>query len=85
MRKFEFTSDQHKELFDYCESKKILYMCTPWDQVSLDILETFSVKAYKVASADLTNTPLLESLIKTSKPLILSTGMSTEEEIIDNC
>ena len=81
LRKFEFTSDQHKELFDYCESKKILYMCTPWDQVSLDILETFDVKAYKVASADLTNTPLLESLIKTSKPLILSTGMSTEEEI----
>ena len=81
LRKFEFTSDQHKELFDYCESKKILYMCTPWDHASLDILETFGVKAYKVASADLTNTPLIESLIKTSKPLILSTGMSTEKEI----
>ena len=81
LRKFEFTSDQHKELFDYCESKKILYMCTPWDHASLEILETFGVKAYKVASADLTNTPLIESLIKTSKPLILSTGMSTEKEI----
>lgn len=81
LRKFEFTSDQHKELFDYCERKKILYMCTPWDHASLKILETFGVKAYKVASADLTNTPLIESLIKTSKPLILSTGMSTEKEI----
>ena len=82
LRRFEFSSAQHKELFNYCESKNILYLCTPWDHVSLDILETFGVQAYKVASADLTNIPLLESLIKTSKPLILSTGMSTEEEII---
>ena len=57
-------------------------MCTPWDEESLSILESFKVPAYKVASADLTNLPLLESLSKTKNPLILSTGMSTDEEVL---
>ena len=56
-------------------------MCTAWDSKSIDVLETFNVAAYKVASADLTNMPLLDKLALTEKPLILSTGMSTENEI----
>ena len=48
---------------------------------SVAILESFNVPAYKVASADLTNVPLLERLIATKKPLILSTGMSSNSEI----
>ena len=56
-------------------------MCTPWDSKSIDVLESFSVPAYKVASADLTNLPLLDRLKQTSKPLILSTGMSSTEEV----
>ena len=56
-------------------------MCTPWDNKSVDILESFGLLAYKVASADLTNLPLLERLSKTKKPLILSTGMSTLSEL----
>jgi sialic acid synthase SpsE/sugar phosphate isomerase/epimerase len=79
--KFELSLDEHKELSDYCKKKGILYMCTPWDQKSVDILESFDVKAYKVASADLTNMPLISKLCNTNKPLILSTGMSTVEEI----
>ena len=79
--KFELSLDEHRELSDYCKEKKILYMCTPWDHKSVDILESFNVKAYKVASADLTNIPLIKKLCDTNKPLILSTGMSSVEEI----
>ena len=60
--KFELSLDEHRELSDYCKEKKILYMCTPWDHKSVDILESFNVKAYKVASADLTNILLIKKL-----------------------
>ena len=56
-------------------------MCTPWDLESIQTLENLKVQAYKVASADLTNLPLIEKLIETNKPLILSTGMSSSQEI----
>ncbi len=81
LNRFELSVDQQKQLAGYCKEKGILYLCTPWDTASVDILETFGVLAYKVASADLTNLPLLDKLSKTGKPLILSTGMSTREEV----
>ena len=81
LKRFELSKEEHKDLFDYCNQKKITYLCTPWDSVSLLFLEELGVSAYKVASADLTNIPLIELLIETGKPLILSTGMSTTEEI----
>ena len=79
--RFELTVDEHRELYEYASSKNVLYMCTPWETESLRILESFGVSAYKVASADLTNIPLINSICDTGKPLILSTGMSTAEEI----
>ena len=79
--KFELSQAEHRELSEYCKERKILYMCTPWDLKSIDVLESFNVKAYKVASADLTNIPLINKLCETKKPLILSTGMSSVEEI----
>ena len=79
--RFELTLKEHAKISDYCRSNNILYMCTPWDSKSVDILENLEVPAYKVASADLTNLPLIDKLISTNKPLILSTGMSSEEEI----
>jgi N-acetylneuraminate synthase len=81
LRKFELSTDEHRKLADYCQAKNATYLCTPWDSLSVDILESFDVPAYKVASADLTNLPLLDHLSKTGKPLILSTGMSTPVEV----
>ena len=81
LEKFQLTIDEHKKIFQYCFEKNIIYMCTPWDKKSVDILESFGLPAYKVASADLTNLPLLERLSETKKPLILSTGMSTTSEL----
>jgi len=81
LNRFELSVDQHRRLADYCMQTGIPYMCTPWDSKSVDVLEGFGVPAYKVASADLTNLPLLDRLARTGKPLILSTGMSTTEEV----
>ncbi len=81
LRRFELSVDDHQKLVDYCRIKGSRYLCTPWDLISVDVLESFGVSAYKVASADLTNFPLLDRLAQTAKPLILSTGMSETEEV----
>ncbi len=81
LRRFELSTDQQRRIAAYCASKGIQYLCTPWDASSVAVLETFGVRAYKVASADLTNLPLLAKLAATGKTLIVSTGMSTSEEI----
>jgi sialic acid synthase SpsE/sugar phosphate isomerase/epimerase len=81
LKKFELPTQDHFRLNDYCKSKGITYLCTPWDSKSVDILEEIGVPAYKVASADLTNLPLIQYISKTQKPMFLSTGMSSLEEI----
>jgi sialic acid synthase SpsE/sugar phosphate isomerase/epimerase len=81
LNRFELSVEQHRSLAEYCVQSGILYMCTPWDSKSVEVLEGFGVCAYKVASADLTNLPLLDRLTQTGKPLILSTGMSTADEV----
>jgi N-acetylneuraminate synthase len=81
LRRFELSVEDHHRLADHCVKKEILYLCTPWDARSVDILEGFGVPAYKVASADLTNLPLLDKLASTGKPLVLSTGMSRPDEV----
>ena len=81
LTRFQLSNEELLEVFDYCKIKNKLPLCTPWDMDSLEILENYGMEAYKVSSADLTNTELLEALIATAKPLICSTGMSTEVEI----
>lgn len=81
LARFELGIDQHRKLIEYCRQKGIEYLCTPWDEKSVAALEGFGVPAYKVASADLTNLPLLDVLARTGKPLIVSTGMSASEEV----
>jgi len=81
LQRFELSVEQHRKLAAHCAQKGILYLCTPWDERSVEVLESMGVPAYKVASADLTNLPLLDRLCQTEKPLILSTGMSRREEV----
>jgi sialic acid synthase SpsE/sugar phosphate isomerase/epimerase/CBS domain-containing protein len=78
---FELSDGQFRELVDYCRSRQITAMCTPWDRASVDFLETCDLAAYKIGSPDLTNFPLIEYVAGTGKPMLLSTGMSTEEEV----
>lgn len=81
LSKFQLTNDELIEVFDYCKTKNLTPLCTPWDLKSLEVLEEYGMEAYKVASADFTNHELLEALAATGKPLICSTGMCTEAEI----
>lgn len=83
LSRFQLAVDDMFAVFDYCKRQGILPLCTPWDEESLDALERYDMPAYKLASADLTHHELLEALARTGKPLICSTGMSSESEIIE--
>ena len=80
-RGLEFSYDDYKELFNYAKLKKIDIFASPWDCNSVDFLEQFNPCCYKIASASITDIKLLEKIKNTHKPVILSTGMSTLEEI----
>lgn len=81
LKETEFEKSEYNEIVEYCKEKNITFLCTAWDKPSADFLEQFDIPAYKVASADMTNFPLIRHLCKTKKPLLISTGMSTMEEI----
>ena len=81
LSRFQLTPEEMFTAFDYCQARGIIPLCTPWDLASLFSLERYGMPAYKVASADLTNHDLLCALANVGKPLICSTGMSTEAEI----
>ena len=82
LKKVNLSIEQLKELFDYARSVGIPPLCTPFDMVSLDEVLSLQPVAIKIASADLLNFDLIEKAAKTHLPLILSTGMHTEDEII---
>jgi sialic acid synthase SpsE/sugar phosphate isomerase/epimerase len=82
LTKVDLTLDQHRQLRAYCKAKGITYMCTPWDELSVDELAQMDVPALKIASADLCNPYLIRKAATLGVPLILSTGMSYEHEII---
>ena len=72
-----------KKIFNYAKKKKIFIFSTPFDFKSADFLDKLGVGAFKIASADLVNLPLIEYVSKKNKPIIISTGMSTISEIND--
>lgn len=73
---------EHKYLKNYCERKKIDYLCTPFSFKSADILEKdIKLNVFKVGSGELTNIPLQVHIAKKKKPTIISTGMSTMKEV----
>jgi sialic acid synthase SpsE/sugar phosphate isomerase/epimerase len=80
--KVDLSVEQHRQLRAYCAEKKVTYICTPWDEPSVDVLASFDVAALKIASADLCNPYLISKAASLGKPLILSTGMSFEHEIV---
>jgi len=81
LAKVELTVAQHRELRAYVAQSGLLYMCTPWDEASVETLRGFEVDAVKAASADLFNPYLIERIASLGKPFVLSTGMSYQHEI----
>ena len=80
-RGLEFGYEEYKEIDGYCKEKGIMWFASCWDEASVDFIEQFDVPCYKIASASLTDDDLLRYTRKTGKPILLSTGMSTMEEI----
>lgn len=81
LKKLELTREYYMVLKDYCEEKGIIFLITPFDEISLEELEEINVHAYKVASTDTTNLPFLKKIAATGKPMILSTGMCYMTEV----
>jgi len=79
--KVEFSEEQYREIDRHCREKGIDWMVSVWDEPSVDFMEQFDTPAYKLPSASLTDHALLKHVRKTGKPVIISTGMSTMEEI----
>ena len=84
LARFQLGQDDMFAAFDHCKKCGILALCTPWDMESVEALDRYGMPAFKLASADLTNHDLLEALARIGKPLICSTGMSNEAEIIES-
>ena len=80
-KKLEFGTNEYREINEYCKSKKIIWFASVWDIHSIEFLEKFNVPVYKIPSAKLTDKELLEHVAKTEKPIFLSTGGSTLEQI----
>jgi len=77
----EFNEDQYCDIDKYCREKGIAWMVSVWDEPSVDFMEKFDTPAYKIPSASLTDTKLIHKARATGRPLILSSGMSTMEQI----
>jgi N-acetylneuraminate synthase len=77
----EFGQREYEEIDRYCREKKITWFASCWDERSVDFMDQFDVSCYKIASASLTDDKLLRHTRATGKPILLSTGMSTLEQI----
>ena len=84
LSRFQLSNEELFDIFDYCKEIGIMPLCTPWDKNSFVRLESYGLQAFKVASADFTNPEMLEMMAKSGKPLICSTGMTTEDEIVES-
>jgi N-acetylneuraminate synthase len=79
--KVEFSPEQYQEIDSYCKEVGIQWFASVWDEPSVDFLEAYNPVCYKIPSASLTDHKLLNHLRSTGRPLIMSTGMSTMEQI----
>jgi len=79
--KVEFDETAYREIDRYCQGKGITWLVSVWDEQSVDFMQQFATPAYKIPSASLTDLDLLRYTRRTGKPVIISTGMSTMDEI----
>ncbi len=79
--RLEFTYEEWAELFETCKARKITAFSTPFDHRSADLLNSLDVPAFKIASGDATNTPLLRHVAGFGKPMIVSTGGCSREDV----
>jgi len=81
IKKLELTENNFSELARFAHKKKIMFISTPFDIRSVEVLERIGVPAYKIPSGEINNNPLLSHIAQKQKPVIVSTGMATLDEI----
>lgn len=81
LKDVELSDGEFQSLASYAEQRGIQFLCSPWDCKSVNFLEEINIPIYKIGSPDLTNFVLLEKVIETGKPILISTGMAEESEI----
>ncbi len=83
LEKLELDEGMHFDLISYCYEKKIMFMSTPFDHGSIELLDALELEVFKIPSGEITNLPYLERIGKLNKQVILSTGMANIDEIRD--
>lgn len=83
IKKLELDMDTHKELIAYCKTKNIMFLSTPFDHDSIELLNDLGLEIFKIPSGEITNLPYLRHIGKLNKKVILSTGMADIGEIED--
>ena len=81
LKHLELTEEDHRSLIAHCKRRGVLFLSTPFDEESCDFLEALELPAFKLPSGELTNLPFLAHVARKGKPIILSTGMATLQEI----
>lgn len=81
LRRLELDADAHEALQACCHEHGVLFLSTPFDEASADLLERLEVPAFKLPSGELTNLPLLQHVARKGRPVLLSTGMATLDEV----
>ncbi|MDC0424661.1 N-acetylneuraminate synthase [Candidatus Pelagibacter ubique] len=81
LKKLELDIEAHKELISYCSNKKIIFLSSPFDHESIELLNDLGLEILKIPSGEITNLPYLRHIGKLNKKIILSTGMSNIDEV----
>ena len=81
LRRLELSPEAHGQLQAYCQQRAMLFMSTPFDEASVDLLDDLGVPVFKIASGEVANWPLLKHIASKGKPIILSTGMTYLSEV----
>ncbi|MFC2035011.1 N-acetylneuraminate synthase [Chloroflexota bacterium] len=81
LQRLELPAKEHRELQIYCQKRDILFLSTPFDEGSVDLLDELGVPVFKISSGEITNWPFLKYIVHKKKPVILSTGMSFLSEV----
>lgn len=81
LKKLELTEDDHKVLIDYCKERGVKFLSTAFDLQSIDLLHSLGIDIWKIPSGEITNYPYLRKVAGFNQEVIMSTGMSTEDDI----
>jgi N-acetylneuraminate synthase/N,N'-diacetyllegionaminate synthase len=81
LKRLELSPDVHQELMDHCAERDILFLSTPFDEQSANLLNDLHIAAFKIPSGEITNLPFLRYVARFGKPMIISTGMATFSEV----